>query len=206
MVKQLGFYVFALLCILIGLYPLMYVFVENPPGLLESKDQVFLESRLWYTAFYMHILWGGLALLVGWSQFSSKLRRKRLKLHRKLGIIYTISVLFSGLAGVYLGIYATGGLISSLGFILLGLIWLSSTGIAFRAILKKNIQKHQKWMIISYAACFAAVTLRIWLPMLMSIFGEFLIAYRIVAWLCWVPNIIVALIIINRLKLNMRTA
>ena len=55
-------------------------------------------------------------------------------------------------------------------------------------------------MIYSYAACFAAVTLRIWLPILTSILGEFLSAYRIVAWLCWVPNLIVAYIISNTKK------
>jgi len=49
-------------------------------------------------------------------------------------------------------------------------------------------------MIYSYAECFAAVTLRIWLPLLTLVLGEFLTAYRIVAWLCWVPNILFAYI------------
>ena len=53
-------------------------------------------------------------------------------------------------------------------------------------------------MIYSYAACFAAVTLRIWLPILLKIFGDFIIAYSIVAWLCWVPNIIVANLIVRK--------
>jgi hypothetical protein len=52
-------------------------------------------------------------------------------------------------------------------------------------------------MIYSYAACFAAVTLRIWLPLLISITGDFFIAYPIVAWLCWVPNLIVANLIVK---------
>ena len=47
-------------------------------------------------------------------------------------------------------------------------------------------------MIYSYAACFAAVTLRIWLHLLTALFGGFITAYTIVAWLSWVPNLIVA--------------
>ncbi len=47
-------------------------------------------------------------------------------------------------------------------------------------------------MIYSYAACFAAVTLRLWLPMLTALFHDFKTAYRIVAWLCWLPNLAVA--------------
>jgi len=43
-------------------------------------------------------------------------------------------------------------------------------------------------MIRSYALLFAAVTLRIELPLLIMAFGEFTPAYQVVSWLCWVPN------------------
>jgi len=55
-------------------------------------------------------------------------------------------------------------------------------------------------MIYSYAACFAAVTLRIWLPFLTMAFHDFNTGYRIVAFLCWVPNMIVAWFIVQRLR------
>ena len=53
-------------------------------------------------------------------------------------------------------------------------------------------------MVYSYAVCFSAVTLRIWLPILIAITGEFESAYLIVGWLSWVPNLIVAYFIVNR--------
>lgn len=53
-------------------------------------------------------------------------------------------------------------------------------------------------MIYSYAVCFSAVTLRIWLPLLIVVTGEFINAYQIVGWLSWVPNLIVAYFIINK--------
>jgi hypothetical protein len=43
----------------------------------------------------------------------------------------------------------------------------------------------------SYALTFSGVTLRIWLPLLMIPF-EFETAYPMVAWLAWVPNLLVA--------------
>jgi hypothetical protein len=58
-------------------------------------------------------------------------------------------------------------------------------------------------MIYSYAACFAAVTLRVWLPFLTLIFGEFVLAYKIVAWLCWVPNMIFAHLWVRKKGLNL---
>src|SRR5690606_38698774 len=132
------------------------------------------------------------ALLTGWSQFSRKLRVKKLELHRNLGKIYVLSALISGICGIYIGFYASGGLVPSLGFISLGIVWLFTTIRAYVAIRKKDISLHQGMLVYSYAACFAAVTLRVWLPLLTIVLGEFLLAYKIVAWLCWVPNIIFA--------------
>jgi len=201
--NKVAWVVFVFLAIGIGLYPLVYVFASDDFGLLLSKSADVLSSTLWKTTFYGHIIFGGLALLVGWSQFLKKLRSKRLNLHRNLGKIYVVSALISGLCGVYLGFFATGGLVASLGFICLGVIWLFTTTKAYIAIKNKDFSLHQGMMIYSYAACFAAVTLRIWLPVLTIIFGEFLLAYKIVAWLCWVPNMIFAMFWVRKKGLNL---
>ncbi|WP_418500404.1 DUF2306 domain-containing protein [Flagellimonas sp.] len=184
--------VFAILAIGIGLYPLMYFFSAEEFGLLQGKSKDISANIIWRIGFFGHIVFGGLALLTGWSQFSKKLRTKKLDLHRNLGKIYVLSALVSGICGVYIGFYASGGLVPSLGFISLGIVWLFTTIRAYAAIRKKDVSLHQGMMIYSYAACFAAVTLRIWLPLLTIILGEFLLAYKIVAWLCWVPNIVFA--------------
>ncbi len=47
-------------------------------------------------------------------------------------------------------------------------------------------------MTRSYALTLAAVTLRIWLPMSQVAGIPFADAYQVVAWLCWVPNLVVA--------------
>ncbi|WP_418498191.1 DUF2306 domain-containing protein [Flagellimonas sp.] len=184
--------VFAILAIGIGLYPLMYFFSAEEFGLLQGKSKDISANMVWRIGFYGHIVFGGLALLMGWSQFSKKFRTKKLQLHRNLGKIYVLSALISGICGVYIGFYASGGLVPSLGFISLGIVWLFTTIRAYAAIRKKDVSLHQGMMIYSYAACFAAVTLRIWLPLLTIVLGEFLLAYKIVAWLCWVPNIVFA--------------
>ena len=56
-------------------------------------------------------------------------------------------------------------------------------------------------MMRSYACIFGAVTLRIWLPMLIVAHGgKFLPAYRWVAWLAWVPNLAFAEWMIRRVR------
>ncbi|WP_341224715.1 DUF2306 domain-containing protein [uncultured Arcticibacterium sp.] len=196
--KNITWWVFSFFCVIIGIYPLLYFFIDRLFGLLGSKSPDLLSDTTWNIAFYGHIVLGGLALLIGWLQFSKKLRNKHIIWHRRIGIIYVISVLISGLCSVYLGFHATGGLVSKIGFISLGLVWLSTTALAFKAIKNGNITKHQNFMIYSYAACFAAVMLRIWLPLLTISLGDFIPAYRVVAWLCWVPNMLVAYFIVKR--------
>ena len=184
--------------ILVGLYPIMYFVVDVDFGLLDSKSSELLSNRLWKTGFLLHISFGGIALLSGFSQFSKKLRTKRIKLHRQLGKIYVITALISGLAAVYIGFYATGGIIAATGFILLGLIWIYTSAKAYLVVRNKDFVRHERFMYYSYAACFAAVTLRIWLPLLSLTFG-FVTGYQIVAWLCWVPNLLVAHWLIKKL-------
>ncbi|MDY8134028.1 DUF2306 domain-containing protein [Aquimarina sp. 2201CG5-10] len=192
--------IFIVLSILIGLYPFAYFFVDRKFGLLSSKNPELLTDILWNTAFYSHIVLGGIALMIGWSQFSKKIRRTRINLHKLLGKIYVLSVLISSISGVYIGFFATGGIIASLGFISLGIIWFYTTTMAYLHIKSGKIVRHQIMMFYSYAACFAAVTLRIWLPLLTIYFDDFIIAYKIVAWLCWIPNLIVAYFLIQRIK------
>lgn len=189
----------AVLAILVGLYPAIYFFMNRKFGLLQSKSETLLANPFWNIEFYSHILFGGLALLVGWTQFSVRLRTRNLKLHRQVGKVYVISALISSLAGIYIALYATGGLIPSVGFMSLGAVWFYSTARAYMEIRKGRVEVHQKMMIYSYAACFSAVTLRIYLPLLTSLFQDFAKAYMVVAWLCWIPNLIVAFFIVKRL-------
>lgn len=195
MVKKGLWILSAVLATLIGLYPVIYFFVDRKFGLLNSKSAELLANIFWNIGFYTHIIFGGIALLTGWIQFNSKIRIKYVKLHRNVGMIYLVAVALSSLAGVYIGFFATGGLIASLGFITLGLIWFYTTIKAYFYIKARQIDQHQNMMVYSYAACFAAVTLRIWLPLLTMICGDFFKAYLIVAWLCWVPNLCVAYLI-----------
>jgi hypothetical protein len=76
---------------------------------------------------------------------------------------------------------------------------------AFIAVKKGEINRHQNFMIYSYAATFVAVTLRIWLPITTLLLGNFFKAYPIAAWLAFVPNMIAAYFIVKKktLRINL---
>lgn len=177
----------------VGLYPIFFaLLIPKTESLLGAKPIELIESVYYLPIFYTHIFLGGLALLAGFSQFFKSLRRKRLQLHRTLGKIYVVAVILSGIAGLIIAYFASGGLVAAVGFSALAVLWLYTTGNAYTSIRKKKIEAHQRWMIRSYALCFAAVTLRVYLPLTQIAGIEFESAYRVIAWACWVPNLLVA--------------
>ena len=138
-----------------------------------------------------HLVGGLLALVFGGLQLSSTLRRKHLDWHRWFGRIYVVAVLVSGTGGLVMAVDSTGGVVAHFGFGLMAVCWLYCTGNAFRYIRGGDVQQHRAWMLRSYALTLAAVTLRIYLPVSQLAGIEFIEAYRAIAWLCWVPNLLV---------------
>jgi uncharacterized membrane protein len=140
-----------------------------------------------------HVFAAMLALLLGPFQFMSRLRAQQPMLHRWMGRVYLGGgVLIGGLAGLYMSFFAYGGLPSRLGFGSLALAWLYTGLRAYLAIRIRDIAAHRRWMIRNFALSFAAVMLRLYIPASVASGIEFSAAYPVIAWLCWVPNLLVA--------------
>jgi uncharacterized membrane protein len=143
-------------------------------------------------AAFLHFAGGALALVVGAFQVNSSLRKRFTQAHRWLGRLYLVAVLCSGAAGFFLALHASGGLVARIGFACLGVFWSGATLNAYRFIRQRDFSAHRRWMIRSYALTFAAVTLRVYLPASLIAGIPFALAYPVISWLAWVPNLIVA--------------
>ena len=175
------------LAIPIGLYAFGFQFA----GIGDPNFHARFSATPLMAAF--HVLGGGSALLLGGAQFSRRLRSRAPQLHRWSGRVYLTLVLIGGIGGATLALHAAGGLSARIGFMLLAILWLTSGTLAYRAIRAGNVAEHRRWMTRNFALTFAAVTLRIWLPTLTIGFGfPWDEAYPTVAWLAWVPNLLVA--------------
>ncbi len=53
-------------------------------------------------------------------------------------------------------------------------------------------------MIRNFALTFAAVTPRLWLPACVASGLPFEIAYPAIAWVCWLPNLVVAELLVHQ--------
>ena len=149
---------------------------------------------------YLHVFASALTLALGPFQFSARLRASRPALHRWMGRLYLgVGVLVGGVAGLVMALNAYGGLASNVGFGVLAVLWLYTGLRAYLAIRARDFAAHRLWMIRNFALAFAAVTLRLWLPAAVLAGIDFDIAYPVIAWLCWVPNFVVALVWTRRL-------
>lgn len=172
---------------LIGLYALASALVPSARG-----DFVLNMIDTNATGALAHFLGGAVVIIVGALQFHAGLRKNRPALHRCLGRVYVIGVLIGGLAGLYLAFYSSGGLVAHWGFGSLAVCWLTATGLAYQKIRAGQFRLHQDWMIRSYALTLGALTLRLYLPMAQLAGITFDDAYPAIAWLSWVPNLIIA--------------
>jgi uncharacterized membrane protein len=184
------------LSIVIALYAvIVYGFLELGAVLHPAMKENFKTHPI---GIYLHIFPSLIALTIGPFQFSDNIRLNNIHLHRNLGKVYFIAVLIGGIAGLIMSIYSYGGAVSHFGFGILSILWIISGIAAYTTIKKKNIEAHSKWMIINFALTFAAVTLRIGLGIGLASGTAFEVFYPYLSWVCWVPNLIVGLLIIRK--------
>lgn len=143
-------------------------------------------------AFYAHVVLAPVALMLVPFQLWQGLRRERPAIHRMLGRAYGIAVMASGAGGLWLAINTEAGSLAAWGFGLLAFAWLGTTGWGIAMAMRGDRIAHRRWMIRSIALTLSAVTLRIYLGMVFGFGLDFNTAYPAIAWLCWVPNVIVA--------------
>ncbi|MHA7772472.1 DUF2306 domain-containing protein [Roseibium sp. M-1] len=141
-------------------------------------------------ALYAHIGVAPIALALMPFQFMAGLRNRRPALHRWVGRVYVLAILVSGLAGLQLAFHSNAQPIAAAGFAALAVLWLVTTGAAFVFAMRRQFPRHRAWMLRSASLTFAAVTLRLYLGLSMASGVDFDVAYTIIGWACWVPNLL----------------
>lgn len=192
--------------LLLGISSVSRYFIFDPIAgnqiIIEQGLEMYkMEYKLWNYMLYIHIITAAAAIMIGPFQFLQNRKKPgHLAIHRSLGKIYVLSILISGLTGVYLSFYAFGGFLSKLGFLALSIAWLVTTYYAYFYIKRKNIPLHKEWMYRSYAVTLVAVTFRIWSAIIGYSFDNFTIGYVAAIWISLIGNMLIAEVWIRRKK------
>jgi uncharacterized membrane protein len=146
---------------------------------------------------FVHAGMASTALILGPFQFVARLRSSKPKVHRWMGRTYVAACLLGGVSGLFLASGTNAGGVAQVGFGLLAVCWLFTNVQAWRLALAGRYAEHRRWMVRSFALTFAAVTLRLYLPVAPVLGYPFMPAYVAISWLCWVPNLMVAELYLN---------
>ncbi|GAB2176493.1 DUF2306 domain-containing protein [Dongia sp. agr-C8] len=139
----------------------------------------------------IHMLVAPVALLLGPFQFMPRLRSRYPQLHRGSGRVYVAACVIAGAGGLATAFEATGGPVAGFGFGLLAVLWIGVTLAAWRAAVQRRFPLHRLLMRFSYAMTFAAVTLRLQIPIGFALGYESYAAMSPwLAYTAWLPNVI----------------
>lgn len=187
----------AIFCWLMIDLTLPYLGFDYKVDFLLTKQKI-IHIKHWRYSFNVHILFSIISLAVGLTQFSHYILRKYKKLHRYIGYAYVIDVLvLAGPSGLGMAFYANGTIWAKTSFVILALLWIVFTALAYRKALQKDFVSHRNWMVRSYALTLSAITLRLLAMFLPKWFHiEAFTEYTLIAWSSWTINWLIAEVII----------
>ncbi|PWT70969.1 MAG: hypothetical protein C5B59_18975 [Bacteroidetes bacterium] len=179
---------------------LPYSAMRHNVNFLMTKQRIY-HLRLWRISFYTHVFTSCFVLLAGFTQFAPVFLTRLPRIHRIMGWLYLIVVTtISGPAAFTMALYANGGLPARVSFTILSILWITFTLYAGFYAMRRRFALHGAFMFRSYALTLSAITLRgyTWLIDLTALPITPRDIYITTAWLSWVPNLIVAQILIRR--------
>jgi uncharacterized membrane protein len=176
----------AFLSVGVALYSYRFL---TPHPMMGDDIAANLLRRPWLP---IHATLAATALILGPFQFLPRLRARWPKVHRTIGKVYVVACLAGAPAGFILAMGSDAGRVAQSGFGTLAVLWFGATAYAFQLATQGRIAEHRRWMIRSFAMTFAAVTLRLYLPIPpMFLHMSFIEGYRAISWFCWTTNLLV---------------
>jgi hypothetical protein len=119
---------------------------------------------------YLHIVPGMIYLIGACFQLSRRFRTRHIVVHRRLGKIVLGAGLISGVFAIVFGApNSYGGLGESVATVVFSCYFLIALGLALRAILRRDVTSHRRWMIRAFAIGLAVGTIRLWVGVFLGL-------------------------------------
>jgi len=186
---QIGFAWFFILMLNITLN---YVSFDSDVAFLQIKQTEVNGISPYLFIFYIHVSTAIFTLFAGFTQFNNSILKNRTGVHRNIGKLYVFVVLFlAAPSGLFIGLFANGGFYAKVSFIALSILWFYFTLKGFLSVKKNQMATHKAFMLRSFSLAFSAITLRLWKVILVYLFHPPpMDVYQIIAWLGWIPNLL----------------
>jgi uncharacterized membrane protein len=172
----------------------LFVFYLYEVPFLDSRSPVWqhIEPVKWLML--LHGPAGMLALLLAPFQFSARLRKRSLRLHRILGRLYVAGVAVAAPAAIPIAIILGPPALVMAAIIQSG-AWLLTTGVAIYSVRAGDIGQHQEWMTRSYPFAmvfvFARAILAVPVVRAMGEVGLVSVVWSMLAAACFIPSLVI---------------
>ncbi|MCD2193062.1 DUF2306 domain-containing protein [Actinomycetospora endophytica] len=112
---------------------------------------------------YVHIVPGMVFLLGALFQLSGRFRSRHLVGHRRLGRVLVTAGLLSGVLAVVVGVwFPFGGPTETGAAAVFGVWFLITLVLGRRAVRRRDVLAHRRWMIRAFAVALGVGTIRVW--------------------------------------------
>jgi uncharacterized membrane protein len=141
-----------------------YVLYHNESFLVDRANPAWKHYAEIGSSLLPHGLAGAIALFLGISQFSTRLRARHIAVHRALGRIYVCAVAVAAPLGVltqYLDERTGDPRSFTIAAAVDAALWLLATGVAFWCIRNRRIEQHRQWMTRSFAMALVFLEVRV---------------------------------------------
>jgi uncharacterized membrane protein len=153
--------------LLFALIAAMYVYVicTTERFLIDSSDPAWTHIAPFRMILLPHGLVAAVALFLAPFQFSERLRRDHITLHKTLGYLYITGVTLGAPLGIYIQWFQErfGG-IETRSFTVAAaadaVIWIFATAMALYFVRQRKIQQHRIWMTRSFACALIFLEVR----------------------------------------------
>ena len=178
--------------LLFGAFGLMALFVlwNNERFLIDPSAAAWAR----YDPIRLHLLphgvGGALALAIGATQFSSRLRRKRPRAHRFLGKLYIISSFVLAPVAIFIALKISPWFMTVF-TIVQAVTLMAFTAAAYWSIRHGNVAQHREWMVRSYAVLLVFLEGRV-LMAIPAIAQQGMDSVVLVNWACFALSLVVA--------------
>jgi hypothetical protein len=161
-------------------------------GILPEKA-IARNDVIWNICFYTHLPAGAICLLAPFLLFARVFVKRGLQMHQVAGKLYVwITLVLVCPTGLYLALYAKGGFVTQVGFMIQGILLATFTWLGYKAIRKGGKLRHLHFMIRSYAVATVVLSFRIFHILFFILQVPYHDNYAISQWLGLAANLLIA--------------
>ena len=168
-----------------------------------NNERFFLDPLAPEWAHYNPVRWhllphgvgGTLTLALGALQFSTRFRRRYLRIHRLAGKVYIAGTLVAAPVAIWIAFIANPWFLIPF-TVVQALTWILFTLVAYRCIRRGDIRAHREWMMRSYAIVLIFLEGRV-LMAIPALARQGMDAVVLVNWGCFAITLIVMEILLR---------